>query len=177
MATNTAPAKKTARSSKAEQPARTAPTKGKRIIGNDAGSTPAARPMTQAEKLDAYGIDKFCEEVIGGKMMTRIAEEVGVSLALLLAWLQADPDRSVRAREARKLSAASHEELAQRAIEEAKDPFELSRAKELAHHFRWKASKIDPAKFGDKLEATLTGPNGGPVQFQKIEREIIDPKT
>jgi hypothetical protein len=35
-------------------------------------------------------------------------------------------------------------------IAQAGDPFELAKAKELAHHYRWRASKIAPKLYGDK---------------------------
>ena len=35
-------------------------------------------------------------------------------------------------------------------IAQASDPFELAKAKELAHHYRWRASKIAPKLYGDK---------------------------
>jgi len=40
---------------------------------------------------------------------------------------------------------------------------------------KWFASKFLPARFGDKV--ALTGPDGGAVQFERIERRIIDPKV
>lgn len=39
---------------------------------------------------------------------------------------------------------------------------------------KWVASKLKPKKYGDKIEAALTGPNGGPIEISKIERVIID---
>jgi len=33
-----------------------------------------------------------------------------------------------------------------------------------------------PAEWREKVETTLTGPDGGPLQFQKIVREIVKPQ-
>ena len=33
---------------------------------------------------------------------------------------------------------------------------------------KWILSKLQPKKFGDKLEQTMLGPNGGPVQYQEV---------
>lgn len=39
---------------------------------------------------------------------------------------------------------------------------------------KWVASKLKPKKYGDKIEASLTGANGGPIEtITKIERVII----
>jgi hypothetical protein len=35
---------------------------------------------------------------------------------------------------------------------QASDAFELAKAKELAHHYRWRASKIAPKLYGDRLQ-------------------------
>lgn len=40
---------------------------------------------------------------------------------------------------------------------------------------KWVASKLAPKKYGDKI--ALTGADGGPVQFERIERRIVDPKV
>jgi hypothetical protein len=43
---------------------------------------------------------------------------------------------------------------------------------------KWLLSKMLPKVYGDKLQAELTGANGGPVQHEvtKIERVIVDKK-
>lgn len=37
-------------------------------------------------------------------------------------------------------------------------------------------AKWDPKRYGDKVTQELTGPNGGPVQYTKIQRTVVDPK-
>lgn len=39
---------------------------------------------------------------------------------------------------------------------------------------KWFASKFLPKRFGDKVTQEHTGPDGGPVQVQKIERVIVE---
>lgn len=111
--------------------------------------------------LAALGMDAICQAIQDGKSMRDISASVGVSVGSLAAWLAADPERSARAREARRITAQIHEEDAARAIEEAKDMFELARAREIAQHKRWRASKIDPKNYGDKLE--LAGDKESPL--------------
>lgn len=124
-----------------------------------------------AEKRDllqSVGIDLICERLIAGETQTSIAADIGVSKGLLCAWL-AEPERSARAREARILAASSYADLALAAIKDAPDPFELTRARELASHYRWQASKASPQEYGDKVETT----HKGEVQFTAIERRIV----
>ena len=39
----------------------------------------------------------------------------------------------------------------------AMEPFELAKAKELAHHYRWTAKCFSPQEFGDKIQAEIDG--------------------
>ena len=56
-------------------------------------------------------------------------------------------------------------------INNAGDPFELAKAKEAAHHYRWQASKANPKGYGDKLDLT----HGGTVGVRSIGWDIVDP--
>lgn len=102
--------------------------------------------------LDAYGVDKLCDRIIAGDTQRSIAEDIGVSLALLVSWIASDPDRSARVREARIAASRSFDEMAEQCLLDAKDPFGLAKARELASHYRWKASKSNPREYGDKVE-------------------------
>jgi transposase-like protein len=110
-----------------------------------------------------HALELVVERLTTPMMMAEIARELGVTPSRLTRWCAADPQRSARVREARRMAAALWEEKAQKAIEDAKDDLELKKAKELAHHLRWKASKIDPGQFGDKIEV------GAPGDFSKVE--------
>lgn len=103
-------------------------------------------------KLDAVGIDSVCEDISDGCSLTSIAIKANVSIGSLLAWLEAMPERSSRAREARTAMAKLWDERAEAIILNAGEEFDLKKAKELAHHYRWRASKIAPREYGDKLE-------------------------
>lgn len=117
-------------------------------------------------KLDAYGVDAVCNDIADRKSLTAIAEAVGVSIGTLLTWLDKDPERSARVREARRVVARLWDEQAETEIRAAGDDFELRRAKELAHHYRWRAAKVAPAEFGDKLQhADAEGNNLPAPQF------------
>jgi len=104
-----------------------------------------------ANRLEALGIAAICERIIAGVTERSIAADAGVSVATFSEWIAKDNERSARAREARKQSAHQFAEKAEEEIRNAADPFELSKAKELAHHWRWRASKANPKEFGDKL--------------------------
>lgn len=41
---------------------------------------------------------------------------------------------------------------------------------------KWIACKLKPKKYGDKLVAEHSGPNGGAIPFEAVVRKIVDPK-
>lgn len=111
-------------------------------------------------KLDAYGIDAVCADIAEPKSLTAIAESQGVSVGSLLNWLEADPERSARAREARAATAKLWDERAEAEIRGAGDDLGLRKAKELAHHYRWRAAKIAPKDYGDRTQVDHSGAVG-----------------
>jgi hypothetical protein len=119
-------------------------------------SQDTAAPSAQS-KLADFGIAAICEAILAPSSMASIAERIGVSQGSLISWIAADPERSARAREARIQTAQMWDEKATRGIEDAADQFELAKAKELAHHYRWRASKIAPRDYGDKVTQEHTG--------------------
>jgi hypothetical protein len=128
--------------------------KAKTVAKKAAPAKKQAKPLTpwQAWCARPDALDDLCSRIEGGETLTGIAKSVGGSIAMLSRWIAAEADRSARAREARIAAAASYEERALDEITSAADPFELAKAKELAHHLRWKASKADPGRYGDKLD-------------------------
>lgn len=109
-----------------------------------------------------------------GEAFYAIAGHFGVDRGDFTRWIEADSQRSARAREARKAASAAWDEKAERGIDEARDPFELAKAKELAHHYRWRASKIAPKEYGDKVQTEVTGADGGPLQ---VTVNYVKPKV
>lgn len=42
---------------------------------------------------------------------------------------------------------------------------------------KWTASKLLPKKFGDKVSQEITGVNGGPIEYTRVERIIVKPEN
>ena len=116
------------------------------------GAKPVAR-----EKIDAFGLENLCSAIADGNSLTAIAQSLDVSIGSLLTWVESDPERSARAREARALTARLWDNKATETLEAAQEPFDLAKAKELAHHYRWRASKIAPREYGEKLALEHSG--------------------
>lgn len=61
--------------------------------------------------------------------------------------------------------------------DERTDPEVIGRSRLRVDARKWLASKMAPKKYGDKVTAEHVGPDGGPVQFERVVREIVDPKN
>lgn len=130
-----------------------------------------------AAKLDAYGVDQVCEDIANKTHLDTIAKRLGVSLESFLRWIEKDPNRSARVREVRTWMAKVWEEEAERVLQEAGNDihgegtaaiearkFALAKAKELAHHYRWRAKAIAPKEFGDGV--TVRGDKDNPIRTE-----------
>lgn len=95
-------------------------------------------------KMDAYGIERVVDDVLDHVPLSMIAQKIGVANSTLLRWVSMDEGRAEQINKARKLTAQGWEELAEQVVAQAKDPFQLMKAKELAHHYRWRAACISP---------------------------------
>jgi hypothetical protein len=134
----------------------------------------AVSPKPKARNaLDALGIEAVCAAIADKQTLTQIAEDAGVSIGSLSAWLDADPERSARAREVRRAMARVWDEAAESELRQAGDPFELSRAKELAQHFRWRAKAAAPKEYGDRT--TLAGDPAAPIGLEHSGTVALDP--
>ena len=112
-------------------------------------------------------IEDICRKISDGLSLTSIARQEGISVGNLSEWIEATTERSARARDARILAARTWDDLASMVIEDADTPFELAKAKELAHHYRWRASKIAPRDYGEKVSVG-GNPDAPPVAVAQI---------
>ena len=124
--------------------------------------------MKSNQKLTEESIDIIVEMIQEGNTLTAIAAYLKVAVSTLIEYINKDTARSVRAREARENAAAVYVDEAENNIRIASDPFELAKAKELAHHLRWKAAKMSPKNFGDKIEVDNKGEVGLTVKVVKF---------
>lgn len=141
----------------------------KRAAAQKAPAKKADKTLTPWQQWTARpdAIDDLCAKVESGSTLTAFANGLGVETSTLTRWLDADLQRSARAREARSRAAATYDDMALRGIEEAADPFELARAKERAHHLRWRAAKVNPREYGEKIEL------GGEVGLKSMSEDQV----
>jgi transcriptional regulator with XRE-family HTH domain len=115
-------------------------------------SSPGARQRKTPVSLGGLDEAAILARIENGESIAAIAASLGADRSTLSRWLNAEEHRSARAREARQAAAAAYDEQAEQELRAATDLFQLAKARELAQHLRWRASKINPKAYGDRLE-------------------------
>lgn len=114
-----------------------------------------AKKGEQKAKLDAIGIDAVCEMILNDMSYAAIGAKFQMTAPSVAQWLDADPLRSARARDARVRSAAKCDELALAALQEISDDGSnamVARQREIASHYRWRAKVRNPREYGDAIK-------------------------
>lgn len=111
---------------------------------------------TKRSRLDAIlDADDVVERLRRGDSRHKIAAALKVPYRTLADWLDADPTRSARARDAVQDAADAMSDKAEEVLTKAKNAFGLAKARELAQHYRWKAKVHNPQKYSDKQQIDL----------------------
>jgi len=129
------------------------------------------RPADAEAILDAHGLDALCDDIADGKSRRQICKELGVDRGSLRRWLSLDEERARRANQAWIDAADAYVERAEEVIEKARSDFQLAKAKEQSHHFRWKAKMANPRRYSDKL--ALGGSDDMPPINHSIKVEFV----
>lgn len=105
--------------------------------------------------LKEFGVDEVERALGEGMSLSEIARKLEVPYTTFWKWLNSDEDRSARVRSARQMSATAHAQRALDALLNApSNATEISRAREVAAHYRWAAKSLAPELYGDKLQIT-----------------------
>ncbi len=158
-----------------------------KVAGAKTTARKVGRPTDYTEKL----VTAICVGIAEGMSLRKVCELNGMpSISTVLRWLADDSkaefrDQYVRAREAQADVLA--EEILQIAddgrndtqVDDEGNVFvdhdHIARSRLRVDARKWLASKMAPKKYGDKIEATHTGPNGGPIQ-SRIAVEFVRPR-
>jgi hypothetical protein len=113
-------------------------------------------------KLDGK-LDEILDLFSNGDPFREVARKMGVSTRTLHIFLNKDGNKDAY-HAIMQESSDSYASKAEEVLMSAPaDKYELQRARDLAHHYRWMAAKRNPKKYGDKIDIDHT--SGG----EKIE--------
>jgi hypothetical protein len=137
-------------------------------------------PRKQAPRVEfsQAKFDEICARIAAGgddSSLRKICSETGMpSRDTFNEWRKRTPELEAqydRACEDRKDT--FFDEL----IEIADTETDPQRARNRMDARKWAWARMDRKRFGDKVTNELVGEDGGPVQYQAVERKIIDPKA
>jgi hypothetical protein len=118
--------------------------------------------------------DTICAGLIEGKSLRTICAGEGMPARVtVLRWLAAKPDFRVQYAQAREIGIDTIAELA---IDEATgfttpEDAQLHRLRFDAR--RWYAGKLSPKKYGDKVTAEVSGPDGRPLESRALPPPLV----
>lgn len=118
--------------------------KDKKPVGSD-------QPKTgRIEKIPRPSLETVFEDIYSGLSYRAMASKYGMSLTVLFEFLH-DPEHSARIKEVRQASADMDSDRAEQVLMESEGTMaEVTRARELAQFYKWRASKKAPKYYGDK---------------------------
>lgn len=132
--------------------------------------TPLRQGETFQQRLDAFGLDEVLTLLSGGHMLVQVAEAADVPPGALLQWYSKDPERRAAVMEARRMAASLWDESAEHVVHGAGTWFQLEQAKQLASHYRWRASKIDVQGYGEKQSIEH---NVKPLPMEEVDAKLL----
>lgn len=132
------------------------------------------RPTLYTEAM----ADEICERIMQGESLRKVVKAIGLDESVVYDWLKRHPSFTKQYACAREVQAdvlaeeivSIADELEIEARYQGEDiKLDISATAVQRNRLRvdackWYASKLAPKKYGDKLDTTVSGPDGGPVQ-------------
>lgn len=126
------------------------------------------RPPIRPNPLDPGILERICEGLIEGNSIVKVCEPADMPhFTMVYRTMAKDPvfaNEIARAREAQQEAIIdSTVDLADRATIE---DWQVVKLRIWAR--QWRAGKLAPKKYSEKVQTEITGPNGGPMQVQAL---------
>ena len=129
------------------------------------------RPLAPTPELIAEILGRIAE----GESLRRICkDETSPSIVRFYQWLADDEALQKQYAQARDEQADTYADEITEISDDEAIPADSRRIRIDAR--KWIACKLKPKKYGDKLVAEHSGPNGGAIPFETVVRKVVDPK-
>lgn len=127
-----------------------------------------ARPSAFTDEL----ADRICAAMLEGRSMRQVCEEDGMPhRSTVLRWMSENEDFATKCARARAMQADIMDDLILEVADNCTpETAQADRVKIAA--YQWRAAKLQPKKYGEKVELE----HSGAVKVEKVERVIVDPK-
>jgi hypothetical protein len=120
--------------------------------------------------------DRICERLANGESLRKMCADPEMPDRItVLRWIESGDhaDFASKYARARQYQADAMDDLILEAAEGC-DQQNAAAQRVKIDAYKWRAAKLAPKVYGDKIETTVQGPNGGPVEFTEIRRVIVD---
>jgi len=116
--------------------------------------------------------DEICARIAEGESMRGICADIHMpNWRTVWRWLDANDDFASRCARARTLQAEALEcDMAEIERDTLSGVVDAKAANVVLSSKRWRAAKLAPKKYGDKITTELTGADGGPVEINDTDR-------
>jgi hypothetical protein len=142
-----------------------------------------ARPSIYSDDLAA----SICARLAAGESLRRIcADDAMPCRDTVFAWVSTNPQFSDQYAKARQFQMeAMAEDILEIADDGTNDTYTddegrtrvdsdvIARSRLRVDTRKWLMSKLAPKKYGDRVSQEISGPDGGPMQIDRIERVVI----
>ncbi len=138
------------------------------MAANKSEPAKRGRPPIRPNPLDPGIVDRICEGLVAGETITKVCEPEDMPhFTMVYRAMAKDEDFANAIAKAR---AAQQEAEIDKMIDIADSATaeNVSVAKLRIWARQWRAMKLSPKKYGEKVQAEVTGANGGPIQTQAI---------
>lgn len=126
------------------------------------------RPSTRTEEIE----ERILAGLIDGMSMVQVCAQEGMpNRRTVMRWMEADEGFASRCARAREMQADFMDDKIIELIETV-TPENATAARVKLAALQWRASKLAPKKYGDKIEQV----HSGGVELTQITRRIVDPK-
>lgn len=116
--------------------------------------------------------DEICARLADGESLRGICRDSTMpNWRTVCRWMESNDDFASRCARARVLQAEVLEaEMASIEDKTLSGEYDPKAANVVLSSKRWRASKMAPKKYGDKITTELTGADGGPVEISDTDR-------
>jgi hypothetical protein len=124
------------------------------------------RPSLYSEAL----VETICNRIAAGESMRSVCRSEGMpDRQTVLNWLDTHEEFSAKYARARLHQADSVDDDIVDMLDEVKTgTLDPQAARVLLAGYQWRASKLSPKKYGDRVDLTHSAPDGGPVRLMNV---------
>ena len=133
--------------------------------------------MTKAWEKSEELIIRILDRLADGESLRQICADPDMpSRHTVMNWQDDDPSFSTRCARAREWQADLMDDKILATAEKC-TPETAPADKVKISAYQWRASKLAPKKYGDKIQQEHSGPDGGAIPVTVIQRKIIHPEV